>query len=205
MAISSRIQGAIANLNGRERKLLGAMGVVFVGLIVFLPLYLISSSISEISTENESISEVLRSIARARPQLAQREAEREASMARYRTAAPPLGSFMEARASEQELNLREVNEQPDKVIGEFRRRNTRATLPNVGLRPVVKMLTSIVNSRYPVSLERLEFEHFRSGDTYNVQVGIVTYSREEEEAEVETDDADEDGDQSMRAGPPAPR
>ncbi|MFT5355173.1 MAG: hypothetical protein ACI9KE_002389 [Polyangiales bacterium] len=181
------------------------MGFIFVGLIVFLPLYLVSSSISEISTENEGISAVLRDIAHARPQLAQREAEREASMARYRTAAPPLGSFMEARASEQELNLREVNEQPAKIVGEFRRRNTRATLPNVGLRPVVKMLTSIVNSRYPVALERLEFEHFRAGDTYNVQVGIVTYSREDEEG----DESDDDGDQSMstrgRAGPPAPR
>ncbi|MFK8002988.1 MAG: hypothetical protein AB8H86_25690 [Polyangiales bacterium] len=204
MAITDRIQGALANLNDRERKLLGAMGIVFVGLVVFLPLYLISSSISEISTENEGISNVLRDIARARPQLAQREAEREASMARYRTAAPPLGSFMEARASEQELTLREVNEQPAKVIGEFRRRNTRATLPNVGLRPVVKMLTAIVNSRYPVALERLQFEHFRSGDTYNVQVGIVTYSREDEEG-----DDERDGDESMstrgRAGPPEPR
>lgn len=203
MAITDRIQGAVANLNERERNLLGAMGVVLVGLIVFLPLYLVSSSISEISAENAGISNVLRDIARARPQLAQREAEREASMARYRTAAPPLGSFMEARASEQELTLREVNEQPAKVIGEFRRRNTRATLPNVGLRPVVKMLTAIVNSRYPVALERLQFEHFRSGDTYNVQVGIVTYSREDDEED------ESDGDESMstrgRAGPPEPR
>lgn len=205
MAITDRIQGAVANLNDRERKLLGAMGFVFIGLIVFLPLYLITSSISEISIENEGISDVLRDIAHARPQLAQREAEREASMARYRTAAPPLGSFMEARASEQELTLREVNEQPAKIVGEFRRRNTRSTLPNVGLRPVVKMLTAIVNSRYPVALERLQFEHFRSGDTYNVQVGIVTYSREEDEEDEDEDNGDQSMSTRMRSGPPEPR
>ena len=72
-------------------------------------------------------------------------------------------------------------------------------MPNVGLRPVVKMLTEIVNSRYPVALERLQIEHFRSGDTYNVQFGVVAYQREaEEEAEAATTR------DSGRAGPPSP-
>ena len=39
------------------------------------------------------------------------------------------------------------------------------------------MLTSIENSRLPVALERLQIEHYRSGDAYNVQVGLIAYQR----------------------------
>ncbi len=205
MSLSDRIQGALSGLNDRERKLLLLLGGIFVTFVVFLPAWFLVSAMGDMEEENSEIAELLTDIADARPQLAEREAERQASLARYRTAAPPLGSFIEAEAREQELSLREVTEQPEQELGEFRRRNTRATMPNVGLRPVVKMLTSIVNSRYPVALERLQVEHFRSGDTYNVQLGVVAYERIDTEEEGADDGESPRGRRSGRAGPPAPR
>ncbi len=177
MGPADRVREAIANLNERERKLMGVLGGALVVILVVLPLYLITSSISDIRDENQELAAVLREIQHERGALAAREAERAASAARYETPAPPLGSFMEAQATGQALSLREVTDQPEKVIGEFTRRNTRATLPNVGLRAVVKMLTSIENSRLPVAIERLQIEHYRSGDAYNVQVGLIAYQR----------------------------
>lgn len=205
-SFSERIETAIANLNERERKLLTLLGVVFIALVVILPLYLITSSISDIETENQAITEVLRDIRRARPQLAQREAERRAAVARYARPAPPLGSFIEARAGEQQLTLREVTNQPDRALGEFTRRNVRATMPGVGLRPVVKMFTSIENSPFPVAVEQIQIEHFRPGDAYNVQVGVVAFDRNEAASE----EGEEGGSRmrsrmrgGMRAGPPS--
>lgn len=207
---SDRVRGYVDGLNERERKLLGALGVVFALIVVVLPLYVVTSAISDIEEQNREISTVLRDIGRARGTLAQREAERAAAQARYQQAAPPLGSFLEARAAEQELQLREVTDQPEKVVAGFRRRNVRATLPSVGLKKVIKLLTSIENSRFPVAVERIQIEHFRGGeDSYNVQIGVIAYDAEEPEAGG-SDASSMGGDSSMRAGragragPPAP-
>lgn len=204
-SLTDRIRAYSDGLNDRERRLLGALGVVFALIVVVLPLYLVSSSISDIEEENRQISQVLRDIGRARGTLAQRQAEREAAQARYQQAAPPLGSFLEARATEQELSLREVTDQPEKVVGDFRRRNVRATLPSVGLRNVIKLLTSIENSRFPVAVERIQIEHFRSGeDSYNVQIGVIAYDAQEPAASEGTDMRGETSMRAGRAGPPAP-
>ncbi|MEM9067418.1 MAG: hypothetical protein AAGE52_02900 [Myxococcota bacterium] len=205
-----RIQSSIDNLNDRERKLLTALGGVFIAIVVLLPLYLVTSSISDIETENEEIASVLRDIRNAQGTLAQRQAEREASAARYGRPAPPLGSFIEARASEQELTLREVTDQPEKVLGDFTRRNVRATMPGVNLRPVVKMFTAIENSPFPVAVERIQIEHFRPGDNYNVQVGVIAFDREQPESGESGMRGSMRGSMrasmrsGMRAGPPAP-
>ncbi|MBX3251487.1 MAG: type II secretion system protein M [Myxococcales bacterium] len=203
-----RLRASIDGLNERERRLLAVLGVVFALIVIVLPLYLVTSSISEIEAENRAISTVLRDIGRARGTLAQRQAEREAAQARYREAAPPLGSFLEARASEQQLSLREVTDQPEKIVGDFRRRNARATLPGVELRKAIKMLTAIENSRHPVAVERIQIEHFRGGeDSYNVQIGVIAYDAQEPAAGASSMAA---GNMStsmasaMRAGPPAP-
>jgi len=202
--LGERLQGALDSLNERERRLLTVLGGVFAAVLVLLPLYLITSTISEIETENEEIVEVLREIRGAQGTLARREAEREAAAARYARPAPPLGSFIEARAREQQLTLREVTDQPEKVIGEFRRRNVRATMPGVGLRPVVKMLTAIENSPFPVALERIQIEHFRPGDSYNVTVGVIAFDREGSEASETNMRAGARSRAGMRPGPPAP-
>lgn len=199
-----KIQEALANMTERERQLLGVLGIAFAVILVVLPLYLISSSISEMRDDNAALSAVLRDIQRQRPALAAREATREAAMARYARPAPPLGSFMESQATGQSLTLREVTDQPDKVIGEYTRRNTRATLPNVGLRPVIKMLTSIENSGLPVALGRLQFEHFRPGDAYNVEVGLIAYQRTENPEPEEESAGPSRMRRSGRAGPPEP-
>lgn len=199
-----RVQGALHSLNDRERRLLTALGAVFVAVLVLLPLYLVTSSIADIEAENAEIVSVLRDIRRAQGTLAQREAEREAAAARYARPAPPLGSFIEARASEQQLTLREVTDQPEKVIGEYRRRNVRATMPGVGLRPVVKMLTAIENSPFPVALERIQIEHFRPGDSYNVTIGVIAFDREQPEGDDSEMRARRRTREGMRPGPPAP-
>ncbi|MEM7607594.1 MAG: hypothetical protein AAF411_19750 [Myxococcota bacterium] len=193
-----RISSAFAGLNERERKLLALLGAVFVALLIFLPVYLVTSSITAMAEENDAIVDVLDDIADERPKLAQREAERAAAAARYRRSAPPLGSYLETQARDQELTLREVNDQPEKEVGDFTRRVTRAEFQRVGLRPVVKMLTSIVNGRFPIAIERLKIENYRGSTEgeaqYNVEVGIVTYERQSEE------DGDEDEESGPRRG-----
>jgi hypothetical protein len=205
VAALDSIRAQIATLNERERKMLTVLGVVFAAILVFLPLYLISSSISDIERENEEISDILQDIQQSRGELAQREAEREAAMARYATPAPPLGSFLEQQAGEQDLRLREVTDQPEQVFGEFRRRAVRASMPNVELRPVIIMLREIENSRFPVAIHRLQVENYRRGDNYNVELSVLAYDRATPAAEEGEEGDDERPSKSRgRAGPPPP-
>lgn len=193
-------KSAYANLNDRERTLVGALFVVLAVLLVGVPFYLLTTAISDLEEQNQASRAILRAVDQAHDRLDQREAEREAAANRYRTPAPPLGSFLEAKAGAQELTLREVTDQPEKVIGSYRRRALRASLPNVGLRPVVLMLTEIENSSFPVAVNRIQFEHFRSGDRYNVKVGLIAYQVEG----AETPAAGGRNRESGRAGPPSP-
>ena len=180
MALSA-LDGARAayeNLNERERRLVLALGVVLVLLVVFLPLYLLTSSVSDIEDENQQIRDALREISQHGGELAEWEAQREAAEQQYRNPAPPLGSFLEAKAREAGYDRPlEVTDQPEKVASGFTRRNTRASLPNVDLRTAVEMMVAIENSPYPVAIERLHIEHFQTGDRYNVQLGIVAFDK----------------------------
>jgi len=196
------VRSAYENLNERERVLVTALASVLALLLVGVPFYLLTNAISDLQDENQEVRVVLREMNQARGTLDGREAAREAAALRYRTPAPPLGSFLEAKAGLQELTLREVTDQPEKVVGEYRRRELRATLPNVGLRAVVRMLTDIENSPFPVAVNRIQIEHFRAGDQYNVKVGLVAYQLEDATGQAGGDATRPRG--GRRAGPPSP-
>lgn len=171
-------RAAFENLNDRERKLVTLLGGVLAVLIVFLPVWLLTSSIGAIEEENEQIRGALRDISDHGTQLAARDEQRQAAERRYDNPAPPLGSFLEAKAREAGYDRPlEVTDQPEKVEGEFTRRNTRASLPGVDLRTAIGVMTAVKNSPYPVAIEKLQLEHYQAGDRYNVQLGVVAFDR----------------------------
>lgn len=196
-----------ANLSGRERKLLGALGAVAGALLILLPVYLLSTSISDLEEDNEHITSALRRISHSRGRLAAQQAERQAAEARYARRAPSLGSFLEAKAGEQEgISISDVQHEPERELGRFRIRNTRARFQNTGLRAGIRMLAAIENSRYPVVIERIHIDHNQAGDRYNFQVGVLAYDRAgSSDADAGTPAAPSaSADPDRRAGPPAP-
>ncbi len=174
---TSGLRVAFEGLNERERRLAIGLAVVLGSIIILLPVYLMTTAISDIDSENQQISTLLREMSKAEGKLAEREAQRAAAIRRYANPAPPLGSFVEAQASEQQLSLREVTDQPEKIVDGFKRQHVRATMPKVGLRPAILMFASIKNSQLPVAIEKIQIENFRSGDTYNVQLGLISYEK----------------------------
>lgn len=170
---------AYENLNERERKLVLALGAVLAVIVILLPLYVMNSSISSIEDDNRAISDVLREIDHSRPSILRHQAERRAVMRLYEHQAPALGSFLEKLAGDQGIAVREVSDQPQKDLGRYRRRHIRVTLPNVGLAAIIRMMAAIENSPYPVSIERIHIDHYRGGDQYTVQLGVVAYDLEE--------------------------
>ncbi len=197
------------NLTDRERLLLGVLGVVAAALLVVLPVYMFSSAIAELEDENEEITTALRRIAHSRGQIAAQRAERAAADARYARHAPTLGSFLEAKAGEQEgLAISDVQHEPERQEGGFRIRHSRARFQGTGLRPAIQLLAEIENSRYPVAIERIHIDHHQTGDRYNFQVGVLAFDRQSNGSDTDADagvpSPASHGGGPRHAGPPAP-
>lgn len=170
-------------LSDRERRLLGAMAVVFVGLVVVLPMYIGISSISDIETENEEITRVLQDIQRSEPRLRLQKAERRAIDSLYKRKTPSLGGFLEERAQQYGVTGLGITDQPALDLGEYSRRSVRVSLPVVELRPLIEMLADIENSAYPVSIERIQMTGGRMRTGYTVKLAVNAYDRETPSAE----------------------
>lgn len=207
------LRQAWENLTERERRLVGLLGFAAGVLVVLLPFYLLQTAILALETENEEIAIVLRDIDRAEARIAAREAEAVAAEARYRTRAPELGSFLEARSAARELTIGSVTNQPEIQEGEFRRRHARAQFQQSGLWAAVRLMEDIEGSEFPMALERVYVDHFATGDRFSVELGVITYDRSAPAADAEGEGEGDDDEAAARrrrrraggsAGPPRP-
>jgi hypothetical protein len=176
--VRDRLQQLWAGFTARERQLVGVLGLVVVGLTLFLIFYIPSSAIAALEEDNDEIARVLEEIGAAEERLAARAAEAEAAERRYDRRAPALGSFVEARATTNGVAVQQVTNQPEVEEGRFRRRHVRATIPNTTLRSGMHLLTELESSEYPIALERIHVEHFNAGtDMFNFEIGVITFDR----------------------------
>jgi type II secretory pathway component PulM len=172
-----RLRSTWDNLNDRERRMLLLLGGVFVTLLLLVPPIMLTLGNNELETQNDELRSVLEQLSIQHVRLAQLIEDRRNADMRYRNKTPPLGSFMEAEAKKQGLTLQEVTDQPEKTVGRYLRRSVSVSLPQVGLTPVISLLSSIVESGHPVAIEQIQIDHFQPGDQYSVRLGILTYDR----------------------------
>ena len=199
------LSGYWDNLTDRERKLLGGLGAVLAALLILLPVYLLSTSISDLEEDNAEISRALRDIASSRGRLAAQQSVRLAAEQRYRQRAPSRGSFLEGKAGELDgISVSDVQHEPEREEGNFRIRHTRARFQGTGLRNAILLLQSIKNARYPVAVERIHVDHNQSGDRYNFQIGVLAYARQGGGPDGGVPAAPSPRRRNGQAGPPAP-
>jgi hypothetical protein len=165
-------------LSDRERHLLGMMALVFVAIVIAVPMYIGISSISDVETENDEITQVLKDIRRSEPRLQQQKVDRRAVEQLYNRKAPSLGGFLEERAEQYGVSGLGINDQPNLDMGAYSRRSVRVSLPSVELRPLIEMLADIENSSYPISIEQIQMTGGRMRTGYTVQLSINAYDRE---------------------------
>jgi hypothetical protein len=169
-------------LNPRERTLALGFGSVLAFLVLAFPPYWIATQNTVIADENTALRDVLDTLSHRRAELVQLAGERRASEARFKNRTPSLGSFLEGEAQERGLTLQEVTDEPGKTAGRYLRRSARASIPDVGLTPVVELLASISTSQFPVAVDHVQLEHFQAGDKYSFKLGVVTFDRESDGA-----------------------
>ena len=169
-------------LSDRERRLLSIGGAVFFVMIVFVGLWTTSSALAEVEEERDELRKVLTNIDVAGDLLEKRMAVQKAMAdsripveARFATKLPALAAFVEGKAREQALEVRQVVEEPQKDVGGYRRYSVRLSFSGVSLRPVVKLLASIAAEPAAIAVDRIQIQHYQPGDSYKFDLGIVGY------------------------------
>ena len=162
-------------LSDRERRLLSIGGAVFFVMIVFVGLWTTSSALAEVEEERDELRKVLTNIDVAGDLLEKRMAERKAVEARFATKLRALAAFVEGKARELALEVRQVVEEPQKDVGGYRRYSVRLSFSGVSLRPVVKLLASIAAEPAAIAVDRIQIQHYQPGDSYKFDLGIVGY------------------------------
>jgi type II secretory pathway component PulM len=176
-SLFDRLRSSWDNLNDRERRMALLLGGVLLALLLLLPPVMLSLSNSELEAQNDELRSVLEQLSIQHAKLAQLAQDRKNADQRYRNKTPPLGSFMESEAKKQGLTLQEVTDQPEKTVGKYLRRSITVSLPQIGLTPVVMLLSSIVESGHPIAIEQIQIDHYQPGDQYGVKLGILTYDK----------------------------
>jgi len=173
-----RLRFTWENFTDREKRITAAMGVVLVVFLFALPLFLMVRSNTALQESNQEMQTLLDTLASQREKLIHAANEKRLAERRYEQQTPALGGFLETLAKEQGLTISEVTDQPEKDTGIYLRRNVQIAMPNVELSPVINLLSAIESSRYPVAIDKLQIDHYRPGNAYNIKLGVITYDKE---------------------------
>lgn len=176
-ALLDRFRTFWDGLHDRERRMLLALGVVLGGLVLLLPLVLITAQNQGLEEENDELRAVLATIEEHRAALELQEDARKTAETRYKNVTPPLGTFVESEAGKHQLTLSEVTEQPEKTEGSYHRRAVRAGINDVDLTSMMNLLNGIVTSAHPVAIDHIQIEHPQPGDKYRLKLGVLTFDR----------------------------
>jgi hypothetical protein len=172
---------ALLEMNARERRLLGIIGVVAgVLLLLAVPFGLEAVVRSDIS-ENDELRQALADVQEARGRVRERQAKKDAIVTRYAKKAPSLAGYLEQEARQQKLEVTDSTPLPDVPHGKrYVEHGTNIHLKKTGMLPLARFLESIEKSGYPVAVTRLSIRK-RSGenDSYDVETGVSSYDRNE--------------------------
>jgi general secretion pathway protein M len=171
-------------LEPRERRLLGILGTML-GVFVFLlgPIG-IYSLVSGRRSDNQDLRELIDHIYEARGQISERQAKRDALLARYAHQAPPLAGFIEEATKENGVSAAESQDRAPVPHGKrYSERVTVVKIHKIGMLALSKTLEKIEQSGYPLSVTRLNVKpRVGEPDSYEVELGISAFDRTAETA-----------------------
>ncbi len=179
-AALSTVRGAFAGLSPREKRLLIALAAVFATL-VFLGFWVWSHrKLEALDSERADMVEALRVIQRSRPRIAARNQRRDALLARYRTKAPPLTSYVEQQAQAANVQVVEAQDRPNTPSGaNFTQRSVSIRLRQVSLEAIADFFERIEAASFPIAITSVRIRRrFGEANKYDVDdLVITTYDR----------------------------
>jgi general secretion pathway protein M len=175
-----RLREWFEKLAPRERRLMAWLGIalaVFILLLVPVGTQLILSARRE---SNKAVREAIVAIKNARDEVRQRQAKREAIIARYSNRAPPLAGMLDKAARDNKLDVLETRDNPEVPHGKkYVERSTVVRLRKVGMLQLGKTLEALEQQHLPVAISRLNIRR-RGGerDSYDIELGASAFDRD---------------------------
>ncbi len=176
-------------LNARERRLASILLGVFAVLIVLVLPVGLESLVHARESDNDDLRASLAHVQGARGQVRERQAKKDSIAQRYAKRAPSLAGYLEPSARAEKLEVTDSVDRPEVPHSKrYIERNTVIHLKKAGMYSIAKFLESIEKSGMAVTLSRLDIRK-RTGepDSYDVEVGVSAYDRNEQPAASEGD------------------
>src|SRR5262245_14249088 len=168
-------------LNPREQRT-ATIGLVVVGLLIFVGAPLVMQSIVFAkSSENEDLRTTLNAVQKARAEIRERQARKDAVAIRYKNKAPALAGFLEQSARQSKLEVKDSVDRPNVPYGKkYNERSTVIHLQKAGLANLAKFMESIEKSGHAVAITRLNIrKRSAEQDSYDVEIGVSAFDRVE--------------------------
>jgi general secretion pathway protein M len=166
-------------LEPRERRLLLILG----GVVAVLALAAIPLGLSALTSDAEvTHTELLEAIERIEAEgdtVRERQAEREALLARYETPVPALAGYLDKAAQASGVTIPESKDPSPLAHGKkFEERFTSVSLRKVGLLGLVKFMEKVSGGPEPISITKLNVrKRGTEPDSYDVQMTVSAYHR----------------------------
>ena len=166
-------------LGPREKRLLMALaGVVGVLLLAAIP-FGVSALLSDAEATHTELVEAIARVETEGEAVRERQAERDALLARYETPVAALAGYLDKAAQASGIAIPESKDPSPLAHGKkFEERFTSISLRKVGLLALVKFMERVSGGPEPISISKLNV-HKRGGepDSYDVQMTVSAFHR----------------------------
>jgi len=166
-------------LGPREKRLLQALAGVFGILLLAAIPFGVSSLLSDAEATHTELVEAIARIEAEGDGVRERQAERDALLARYETPVPALAGYLDKAAQGSGISIPESKDPSPLAHGKkFEERFTSISLRKVGLLALVKFMERVSGGPEPISITKLNV-HKRGAepDSYDVQMTVSAYHR----------------------------
>jgi hypothetical protein len=173
------LRDRLETLAPREKRLL----LVLAGVVGALILAAIPFGVSALLSNAEAAhSELVEAIARIEAEgdgFRERQAERDALLARYETPVPALAGYLDKAAQASGIAIPESKDPSPVAHGKkFEERFTSISLRKVGLLALVKFMERVSGGPEPISINKLNIrKRGTEPDAYDVQMTVSAYHR----------------------------
>jgi general secretion pathway protein M len=176
------VRERLERLEDRERRLLGILVLVIVGLMVVLMPIGVAALLAAKQSENEELRTIIEEIQQSREALRKRAAERDRVQLRYSRPAPPLAGLLDGLAKQSGI---EIPESQDRAViphgKRYEEKSTKIVLRRVGMLNLVKFMESIEQTGHPVSLSTVNIRKRGTElDSYDVEMAVSAFERKTE-------------------------
>jgi hypothetical protein len=163
----------------RERRLLLVLAAVFGALVLAAIPLAVSALLSDAEATHAELVEAIERIEAEGDGVRERQAERDALLARYDPPVPALAGYLDKAAQASGVTIPESKDPSPVAHGKkFEERFTSISLRKVGLVGLVKFMEKVSGGPEPIGITKLNVrKRGTEPDAYDVQMTVSAYHR----------------------------